>query len=78
VSIDEHREEATIAHELAHVYLELPKTASMIERFTEKEREVDKQVMKWNFESKLRQTPFNHNYGNGRIRNESSVTATDL
>jgi hypothetical protein len=50
----------------------------MIERFTEKERKVDKQVMKWNFESKLRQTPFNHNYGNGRIRNESCVTATDL
>jgi len=68
----------TIAHELAHVYLEIPKTASMIEGFSEKEREVDKQVIKWNFESKLRQTPFNNNYGNGRIQNESSVTATDL
>lgn len=45
----------TIAHELAHVYLELPKTASMIEGFTEKEREVDEQVIKWNFESELPQ-----------------------
>ena len=45
----------TIAHELAHVYLELPKTASMIEGFTEKEREVDEQVFKWNFESELPQ-----------------------
>ena len=65
----------TIAHELAHVYLEIPKTASMIEGFTEKEREVDKQVMKWNFESKLRQTPYNFNYGKGSIQNESSVDA---
>ena len=59
------KEEAlyTIAHELAHVYLELPKTASMIEEFSEKEREVDKQVIKWNFESELRQTKFNYMYG---------------
>jgi len=68
----------SIAYELAHVYLEIQKTASMIEEFTEKEREVDDQVMKWNFESKLRQTPFNNNYGKGSIQNESSVTATDL
>ena len=45
----------TIAHEIAHVYLELPKKASMIEGFTEKEREVDEQVIKWNFESELPQ-----------------------
>ena len=67
----------TIALELAHVYLELPKTASMIEGFTEKEREVDEQVMKWNFESKLRKKHFNHIYGDGRIQNESSVTDCD-
>jgi hypothetical protein len=53
----------TIAHELAHVYLEIPKTASMIEGFTEKEREVDEQVIKWNFKSEVRQKQFKYNYG---------------
>ena len=52
----------TIAHELAHVYLEIPKTASMLEGFTEKEREVDKQVIKWGFESESRQKQFGYNY----------------
>jgi len=65
----------TIAHELAHVYLELPKTASMIEGFTKKEREVDEQVIKWNFESELRQKQINYIYGEGSIQNESSVDA---
>jgi hypothetical protein len=65
----------TIAHELAQVYLELPKTASMIEGFTETEREVDEQVIKWNFESEFRQKQINYIYGNGRIQNESSVAA---
>ncbi len=64
-----------IAHELAHVYLEIPKTASMIEGYSEKEREVDKQVIKWNFESELRQKQFNYMYGEGRIQNDSSVDA---
>jgi len=68
----------TIAHELAHVYLEIPKTASMIEGFTEKEREVDEQVIKWNLKSELRQKQINYICGDGRIQNESSVTATDL
>ena len=62
----------TIAHELAHVYLELPKTASMIEGFTEKEREVDEQVIKWNFESELPQKKINYVYGDGRFQKESS------
>ena len=65
----------TIAHELAHVYLELPKTASMIEGFAEKEREVDEQVVKWNFESRLRQKQINYISEGGRIQNESSVDA---
>ena len=65
----------TIAHELAHVYLEIPKTASMIEGFTEKEREVDEQVIKWDFESELRQTQLNYIYGEGSTQNESSVEA---
>ena len=71
------KEEAlyTIAHELAHVYLEVPKTAAMIEGYSEKEREVDEQVIKWNFESELRKTQFNYMYGEGRIQNESSVDA---
>ena len=61
----------TIAHELASVYLELPKTVISIEEFSEIEREIDEQVIKWNFESKLRKKPFNHIYGDGRIQNES-------
>ena len=63
----------TIAFELAHVYLELPKTASMIEGFTEKEREVDEQVIKWNFESELRQKQINYVYGDGRIQVENFI-----
>ena len=62
----------TIAHELAHVYLELPKTASMVEGFTEKEREAYEQVIKWNFESGLRQKQINFTYGDGRFQKESS------
>ncbi len=65
----------TVAHELAHVYLEHPQTASMIEGFRGKEREVDEQVIKWGFESELRQAPFNNIYGQGSIQNESSVDA---
>jgi hypothetical protein len=73
------KEEAlyTIAHELAHVYLEIPKTASMIEGFTEKEREVDEQVIKWKFKSEFQQKQINYTYGDGRIQNESSVTDCD-
>ena len=67
----------TIAHELAHVYLELPKTASMIEGFTDKEREVDEQVTKWNIASELRPKQINYICGDGRIQNESSVTDCD-
>ena len=63
----------TIAHELAHVYLELPKTASMIEGFIEKEREVDEQVIKWKFKSKSRPKQFNYISEGGRIQKESSV-----
>ena len=65
----------TIAHELAHVYLELPKTASMTEGFTDREREVDEQVTKWNIASELRPKQINYICGDGRIQNESSVDA---
>jgi hypothetical protein len=65
----------TIAHELAHVYLEVPKTASMIEGFTEKEREVDEQVIKWKFKSELRHNQLNNIYREGSIQNEFSVDA---
>ena len=47
----------------------------MIEEFSEQEREADKQVIKWNFESELRQEQFNYIYGEGRILNKSSVDA---
>jgi hypothetical protein len=52
-----------LSHELAHVYLEIPKTESMIEGFSEKEREVDEQVIKWGFESELGKKQFSYNYG---------------
>jgi len=65
----------TIAHELAHVYLELPKTVSSIEEFSEIEREIDEQVIKWNFKSEVQQKKLNYIYGEGRIQNESSVDA---
>ena len=64
----------TIAHEIAHVYLEHPKTASKLEKFSKKEIEADKQVIKWGFESELRQTPFNYIYGIGSRQNESSLS----
>ena len=65
----------TIAHELAHVYLELPKIVSSIEEFSEIEREIDEQVIKWNFKSEVQQKKLNYIYGEGRIQNESSVDA---
>ncbi len=64
----------TIAHEIAHVYLEHPKTASKLQKLTEKEIEADKQVIKWGFESELRQTPFNYIYGIGSRQKESSLS----
>jgi hypothetical protein len=64
----------TIAHEIAHVYLEHPKTASKLEKFSKKEIEADKQVIKWGFESELRQTPFNYIYGIGSRQNVSSLS----
>ena len=71
------KEEAlyTLAHEFAHVYLEFPNTESRINEFMEKEREVDKQVIKWNFESELRQTKKNYMYEKESIQSESSVDA---
>ncbi len=64
----------TIAHEIAHVYLDHPKTASKLEKFSEKELEADKQVIKWGFESELRQTSFNYIYGTGNRQNQSSLS----
>ena len=70
------KEEAiyTIAHELAHVYLELPKTTDRIEEFSECEREADNQVIKWGFQSELRQEQFNYNYGTRSSISISSIT----
>ena len=69
------KEEAiyTIAHELAHVYLELPKTTDRIEEFSQYEKEVDNQVIKWGFQSELRQTQFNYNYGTRSSISTSSI-----
>jgi hypothetical protein len=47
----------------------------MIEGFTDKEREVDEQVTKWNIASELRPKQINYICGDGRIQNESSVDA---
>lgn len=57
----------TIAHELAHVYLEHGKWASELDDFSKRELEADKQVIAWGFESELRQSPFNYIYGEGEI-----------
>ena len=56
-------------------YLEIPNTESRINEFIEKEREVDKQIIKWNFEAELRHTKLNYMYGNTSIQNETSVDA---
>ena len=49
-----------IAHELAYVYLEFPKTIDGIEENTEFEDKVVKLVIKWGFKSKLRQKKFHY------------------
>ena len=71
------KEEAlyTLAHEFAHVYLEIPNTESSIEEFMERENEIDKQIIKWGFESELRQTKKNYMYGENGKQNEFSVDA---
>jgi len=74
------KEEAiyTLANELSHVYLELPKTLSITEEFSEQKRKADNQLIKWNFESELRQTKLHYLHEKGRMENESSLIATDL
>jgi hypothetical protein len=65
------KEEAlyTIAHELAHAYLEHSRHVgvSKKEEIREREDEADKQVIKWGFESELKETPWNYLYGEGEI-----------
>jgi hypothetical protein len=56
-----------IAHELAHVYLEHTQSSSGKEEFYQREIDADKQVIKWDFENELRQTPYNYIYGEGTI-----------
>jgi len=65
----------TIANELAHAYLEHSKHFGTpdIEGLSERVIDADKQVIKWKFESDLRQTPSNFIYGEGSTQNESSV-----
>jgi hypothetical protein len=71
------KEEAlyTLAYEFAHVYLEIPNTESEIEEVLERENEIDKQIIKWGFESELRQTKQNYMCGEKSIQSESSVEA---
>lgn len=57
----------SIAHELAHVYLEHTARSSGKEESFQREGEADKQVIKWDFENELRQTPYNYIYGQGTI-----------
>ena len=57
----------SIAHELAHVYLEHTQSSSGKEEFYQREIDADKQVIKWDFENELRQTPYNYIYGEGTI-----------
>jgi hypothetical protein len=65
----------TLAHEFAHVYLEFPNTETRIEEFREKEKEIDKQIIKWGFESELRETKKHYNCKEKSIQSESSVEA---
>jgi hypothetical protein len=69
------KEEAlyTIAHELAHVYLEIPKIASMIEEFSDQDKEADKQIIEWGFESESRQKQFSNKFGN-----RSSISISNI
>jgi hypothetical protein len=71
------KEEAlyTLAHEFAHVYLKFPNTESRIEEFMEREKEIDKQIIKWGFESELRQAKKNFMYEEKTRSNEFSVDA---
>ena len=71
------KEEAlyTLAHEFAHVYLEIPNTESTIKEVFERENEIDKQIIKWGFESELRHTKKNCMCGEKSIQSESSVEA---
>ena len=64
----------TIAHEIAHAYLEHPNAASKVEKSSKREIEADRQVIKWGFESELRDTSFNYIYGTGRRQNASSLS----
>ena len=41
----------------------------------EREKEIDKQIIKWGFESELRQTKKNYMYGENGKQNEFSVDA---
>jgi hypothetical protein len=63
------KEEAlyTLAYEFAHVYLEIPNTESKIEEVLERENEIDKQIIKWGFESELRHSKNNYMYGEKSI-----------
>ena len=65
----------TLAHEFAHVYLEIPNTESKIDEFMEREKEIDKQIIKWGFESELKETKKNYICGEKSIQSESSVEA---
>jgi hypothetical protein len=65
----------TIANELAHAYLEIPNIESSIEEFMDRENQIDKQIIKWGFESELRQTKKNFMYEEKTRSNEFSVDA---
>lgn len=55
----------TIAHELAHAYLEHSGTSSSLEQAKTLEIEADQKVLDWGFETELKNTPDNFIYGNG-------------
>ena len=75
--LNKSKEEAlyTLAHEFAHVYLEFPNTESRIEEFMEREKKIDKQIIKWGFEPELRQTKLNYMNVEKNIQNQPSVDA---
>jgi hypothetical protein len=62
-----------IAHELAYVYLELPKTIDEIEEFADHDTEADKQLIKWGYKSELLKTKNYFIKKKKYIENETSL-----
>lgn len=61
----EHEFIYTVAHEMAHVFLEHTGRDESKNAIKESELEADRQVIKWEFEDELKETGHNYIYGDG-------------